>query len=201
MATFTRNAGVVFLAHQAATHPVTLVGADQDASSAIGLEIVCFHALVEAVANTNPGSFLVQGSPSTSGDDDWATQAQFTPLITTPDSELLSGVEAIGSTVLDVASTVGFAAGQLLYIQDAGVLTDSEWRLCESVNAGVSVDIVDGLTNAKDASDTIWNDAEVFTFRLTTNVLPRYRVIFQHEGAVAANAHVKATGTIITDIS
>lgn len=195
MATITKTADVVVLAHQAVTHPDTVKGSAQDVSTHLGATVVMYHAMVEAAANTNPGTFHVQVSPSSSGNEDWATVAKFTANNGTADTEAMTATEPIGETVLAVASTTGFAYSDLLYIQDAGTLADSEWALCQEVVSNTSINLVDGLTTAKDSSDVIWNDANVFVAQLDLTSVSRLRVIFIHEGATGANVHVKAIMT------
>ncbi len=174
------------------THPGSAVGADQDVTTDLACTIVCYHASVEETANTNPGSFFVQISPSSSGDEDWATVATFTATVSTPATEAMTATEASGETSLACASTTGFLEGDKLYIQDAGVLADSEWALCELVTLDASIHLFDGLTAGKDSSDFIWNDADIFTAQLDLTAVGRVRVLFLHRGAVGANCHVKA---------
>ena len=50
-----------------------------------------------------------------------------------------------GTTLLEVASTAGFAAGQSLYIQDAAEISDSQWVMCRKIDTDASITLVDGL--------------------------------------------------------
>ncbi len=61
MATISKSYAVA-LAHQAVTHPATVVGSALDVSTKLAMTLALFHASVEAAANTNPGKFLVQVS-------------------------------------------------------------------------------------------------------------------------------------------
>jgi hypothetical protein len=192
MAALTKSQGIDVLTHQAVTHPDTVKGDAQNVATHFSATLVMFHALVEATANTNPGSFHVQVSPESSGNESWATVAQFTANNSTADTEAMTATEPVGETVLAVASTTGFAANDILYIQDAGTLADSEWARCKEFVSNTSIDLVDGLTVAKDSSDVIWNDANVFVAQLDLTSVGRLRVIFQHEGVTGANVHVKA---------
>ena len=180
------------MAHQAVTHPATVVGSALDVSTKLAATLLLFHASVEATANTNPGKFLVQVSGAASGNEDWVTVYEFDATISTADTEAMTATEPIGETVLAVASTTGFAANDILYIQDASVVVDSEWNRCQEIATGTSINIVDGLTNAKDSSDVIWNDADKFVCSLDLIAIGRIRVIFQHEGSAGCNAHIKA---------
>lgn len=196
MATISKTQGTVVLTHQAVTHPATVKGSTQDVTTKLAATLVLFHASVEGAANTNPGKFLVQISASSGGDEDWATVYEFDATISTADTEAMTGAEPIGETVLAVAATAGFVANDVLYIQDTGVVENSEWARCEAITATPSIDLVDGLTNAKDNADVIWNDADIFVCQLDLTAVGRLRVVFQHEGAAGVNCHVK--GLMIT---
>lgn len=192
MATITKTQGTDVLTHQAVTHPDTVKGSAQDVSTKLGASIIMFHSSVEATANTNPGTFHVQVSGSASGDEDWITHSSFTCTESTADTEAMTATEPAAETVLAVASTTGFAAADVLYIQDTGTLANSEWGRCQEIVTNTSINLIDGLTNAKDASDVIWNDADIFICQLDLTAVGRVRVVFQHEGATGANCHVKA---------
>jgi len=192
MATISKTQGTTILTHQAITHPGTALGGDQSVTTALAATIVCFHASIEATANTNPGSFLVQISASGSGDEDWATIVTFTPTTTAAVTEALTATEPSGETVLAVTSTTGFAATDQVYIIDAGTLADSEWAQLEQIVTDTSLDLIDGLTTGKDSSDAAWTQAEIFTAQIDLTAVGRLRVVFQHEGGTGANVHVKA---------
>ena len=191
MAIITKTEGTVILTHQAITHPASAVGTELDVDGMLAATLVLYHGFVEAAANTNPGTFFVFTSPSAAGNEDWAVIAKFTAAAVTPDDETLSGAEAQGQTVLGVAATAGFAAEDVLYIQDTGVVADGEWNRCEQIVANVSIDIIWGLANAKDNADIIYNDAEIFVCQVDCTAVTRILVVFQHEGAAGANVHVK----------
>lgn len=192
MAALSKTQGIVALAHQAVTHPGTVVGTAQDVTTKFSATILLFHASVEATANTNPGRFFVQTSGSASGNEDWATTYEFDATISTASTAAMTATEPIGETVLAVAATTGFAAFDKLYIQDSGTLADSEWGLCQEIVTSTSINLVDGLTNGKDSADVIWNDADIWTCQLDLTSIGRIRVLFVHEGAVGANSHIKA---------
>jgi len=190
-----KSNSIVVLAHQAVTHPVTVVGSSIDVVTKRSVTIFLYHGYVEAVADTDPGRFIIQLRPNPgagSENEDWVDGPEYVVRGTTPDSEAISGTEAIGQTVIEVASTTGFAALDQLYIQDTGVITDGEWAKCLRFVAGVSIDLMDGLTVAKDSSDIIFNDAIEFISPLNVTAIESYRVIWSHEGATGANGHIKA---------
>lgn len=197
MATFTANKtdSVAVLAHQAATHPTTIVGSAIDCRTKYRATIFLFHGYIEATADTNPGKFLVQLRPDAgdgSATEHWITVAELTVKGTTPDTEAMTATEPQGETVMAVSSTAGFAVEDLLYIEDTGTLADSEWAQARVITTNTSITLVDGLTNQKDSSDVIWNDASKFVVDVDLSAAESFRVVWMHEGATGANGHIKA---------
>ena len=186
------------MGHQAVTHPATVVGSALDVSTKLAATLLLFHASVEATANTNPGNILVQVSGAASGNEDWVTVYEFNATISTADTEAMTATEPIGETVLAVASTTGFTANDLLYIQDGNVVVDGEWGRCQEITGTPTINIVDGLTVAKPTGNScvIWNDAEMFVCQLDLTAIGRIRGVFQHEGSTGANCHIK--GLMVT---
>lgn len=200
MATSTPNKtdSVEVLAHQAVTHPVTVVGSAIDCRTKRRATIFLFHGYVEAAADTNPGKFLVQARPDAgdgSATEHWITLAEFSARGTTPDTEAMTATEPVGETTLACASTTGFAVDDLLYIQDTTTLADSEWARLKTLVANTNVQLIDGLTVQKDSADVIWNDSSVWIVEIDLHALESFRVVWTHEGAAGANGHIKALAT------
>ncbi len=197
MATITPDATVKtsLLSHQAITHPASVYGSAVDVSGKYAATVHLYHALVEATANTNPGAFIIQASAAASGNEDWVDLVRVDVTTDSPATEALTATEASGETVLAVAATAGFVALDDIYIQDAGTLADSEWAKVEQIVTNTSVDITDGLTTGKDASDFLWGSAERFAFSFDLRSVARLRVIFMHEGGTGANCHIDANMT------
>ena len=189
---------VSVLAHQVATHPVTIVGSAIDCRTKFSATIFMYHGYIEAAADTNPGKFKVQTRPD-SGEgavnEHWTTVAEYTAKGTTPDTEAMTATEPAAETVLACASTTGIVAEDLLYIQDTTTLADSEWAECQEVVTNTSVNIMDGLTTQKDNADVIWNDASRFECSLNLEGIESFRVVWSHEGAAGADGHVKVLAT------
>jgi hypothetical protein len=175
-------------------HPTTVVGSAINCATKRAAVLFLFHALVEAVANTNPGSFKIQVRPDDgagTATEHWITVLELTSSPTTADTEAMTATEPIGETVMAVTSTTGFVAEDLLYIQDTTTLADSEWAECRSIAVNTSITLVDGLTVQKDSADVIWNDATKFVASLNLNGVESFRVVWSHEGTTGANGHVK----------
>ena len=199
MAAYTQSKSTL-LTHAAVTHPDSVEGTSVVMATYLNAVIVCWHALVEATANTNPGTFRVFGSLDAADDENWFHILDIDASNATAATEAMTATEPAGETVLAVASTTGFAAKDNIYVQDTGTLGDSEWHTVDKIVANTSIDIMMGLTNQKDSSDVIWGSAQQFTVPLPGN-LSRVRVDFSHEGAVGANCHIKAEILINTAIA
>jgi hypothetical protein len=197
MATFTPNKSnsVVVLAHQAVTHPVTIVGSSIAALTKKAVTIFMFHGFAEAGANTNPGKFKVQIRPDAgdgSVNEHWVTIATFVTSSNTTVSEAFTATEAAGVKVCAVSSTTGFAAEDKVYIRHT-TLASSEWAEIQEIVTNTSIDILDGLTAEQTAAaSTFFSDATNFICSLNLNANESYRVIWSHEGATGMNGHVKA---------
>lgn len=200
MATISPNKtdSVVVLAHQLATHKVTIVGSSIAALTKRAVTLFMYHGYVEAAADTNPGKFKVQIRPDAgdgSANEHWITVAEFVVKGTTPDDEVMTAIEGVGVKVLAVAATAGFEAEDQLYIHDIDTLADSEWAECQEFVANVSIDIIDGLTVEKSTAGSgckIFNDASKFVMSLDLNANESYRVVWSHEGGTGADGHIKA---------
>lgn len=194
-ATPVKTDSVSVLAHQVAIHPTTIVGSAIDCRTKRAATIFLYHGYIEAAADTNRGRFLVQVRPD-AGDgtvnEHWATVAEFFSAGGTPEAEALTATEPIGETTLAVASTTNFAANDIVYIRDTTTLADSEWGYLKTLVTNTNLQLIDGLTVAKDSADIIYNRASVFVVTLDLNSVESFRVVWQHQGAVGADAHIKA---------
>lgn len=200
MADWTKSESADAIAHQEVTHPATVLGGDLDVSADDEIYIVLRWSSIEAAANTNPGSFLIQGSDKTTGDENWATITEIsTPTGTSTKSDLDSGGEAQGQTLIGVSATAGLAAGEWCYLQDTTTAANSEWCLIQEIDTDVSVTVIEGIANAKDDADDCWTDAQVVALTVDVHAFNRARVIYMQEGAAGANTAIwvtysKATG-------
>lgn len=181
------------LAHQAVTHPATVVGSDEDVTGYQFLRLDLFHAFNEAAANTNPASFIVETSQDASGNE-WFEALRFKVFDGTPASEVLTATEGAGETVIAVASTTGFVADDVVYLRDA-TLENSEWARVQEISLNTSITLVEGLEREHVATTTtIFGSAQRFTATIDVRGAERLRVVYLHEGATGANTHIKAEG-------
>lgn len=200
MATPSQTAGTSVITHQEVTHPESVVSAAIDVSAVIRATLFLFHAFIEIGANTNPQKWLIQTSALTTGDEDWITlqtvNISFAGTVTT---EALTATEPVGETALAVTDASEYASGDGIYIQDAGVAADSEWGLVDIVDTTPAefIHLVDGLTNAKDASDFVFDNPQTNAIPLELEAHSRLRVIYINEGGTAMDTAVKATLTTL----
>ena len=188
------DAATVALAHQAATHPATLVGSSINCGTKMAVDLYLYHGYVEATADTNPGTFLVQKRPNDGAgtvNEDWVTVYEVSAQGTTPDTEAMTATEPVGETTLACASTTGFAVRDNLYIQHT-TLASSEWAECKTFVTNTNVQLIDGLTTEQTNTSVIWNDATRRHIQLNMEAGESFRVVWTHEGATGANGHVKA---------
>ena len=183
------------LAHQAAAHPVTIVGPSIATLTKRAVTIFMYHGYIEAGADDDPGKFKVQVRPDAgdgSVNEHWITVAEFLAKGTTPADEDPDETEPIGEKVIAVTLTAGFVAEDLLYFHHS-TLANSEWAECQQIVTDTSIDLIDGLTNEQTAAaTTIFNDASKFVCALNLNANESYRVIWSHEGGTGMDGHVKA---------
>lgn len=143
----------------------------------------------------------IQISSNTSGDEDWSTYRSFVSVTGTPNSEAVTGTEAIGATVIECASTVG------LYDDDEtrfifflnGTVADSELGYLVSHVANVSVTVQDGITNAQ-TSSTMYDIAQTYTIQIpfsTNRVRVMYDNTFDSNGSTV---HTKTRISRVTAI-
>lgn len=175
-------------------------GATTDISTSYAAALHIDVALSSTTAHT--GTKISVQISSSATDEDWTTLTEFIGPIGTAASEVLSGVEAIGQTVLEVASTTGFVADETrwIFLEDTGTVADSEMLLLVSAVANTSVTVQDGLTVAKDGSDILFNIAENYIIELPFTA-SRVRVVYDNTyDSNGATVHTKCRVSQVTAI-
>ena len=192
--------GIEIIPHQEVTNPDTVIGTVIDVQTKFSGTLYLLHAPVQATANTNPGSFLIQLSPLGTGVEHWTTLQTLPTKAGTPADELLDAAEPAAEKVIAVTLTAGFVAGDIVYLEDKVTLANSEWHRLQEIVTDVSINLIDGLTNAKAIGDEAFGQAEMFIVQVDLLSAGRLRVVFQHEGAVAADSHIYGTITTTDSI-
>ena len=204
------QAAITLIAHTSMTNAATraglnAVGADQDIRTYISGMVYVYHAIVEAAANDPGIDYILQGRWSTgaTSDEDWIDLWTFTTGTTAAVAAVIQTTEAAAETTIGVESdpTAAFTPGTLVYIDDATATADGEWNRVAISEAGSPpvVTIVDGLTNAKAASDNIWTQAELFVGSVDLSGMSYVRMVVQGSDTTGANTHFKAHMVAFTD--
>lgn len=176
----------------------TQQSSELDTATKISCTLYLQLGFVEAQVNTNPQRFIVQVSSEAADDDNWRNLAVYTvSFVGTPEREAITSQS---TNTVTVASTTGVdTVGQIVYIQDAGAISASEWHHVESAT-GTVVTLYDAVTSAFDASDFI-NTAWEKTVSFDLSSIDRLRVIFENEGTTAADVHVKIDASTADSIA
>lgn len=120
---------------------------------------------------------IVQLSPVASGDEFWYTYNEFQFSTTTAASEALQNTEAVGATVMEVASTSGVQTpGMGLFFKNA-TLANSQWAVLKSYAATPSITIEAGLTREQPTGTVVYTQAERKSCPLPYGGFKRYRVL------------------------
>lgn len=199
MAKFTQSLENSSIALAAVTHPNSIEGTPVSVATAMDCTIDMWHALVEATANTNPGTFRIFTSSHASNNHSWRHLLDIDVSDVAAVTESLTATEPIGEKVLAVASTTGFVAKANIYVINT-TIGSSEWHTIDKIVSNTSVDIMIGIKNEQTAAaSSLWSDAQQFSISLNCSTLSRVRVDFSHEGATGANCHVRAEVNIATE--
>lgn len=207
MANNTQTAVTLF-SPQNHTHSLTdvsEVGTEQDVRSWFSGTIYVYHANIETTANATGVQYILQARwPTGAGvDEDWVDLIVFQTSTSAAASVSISGAESANATTIEVDAdpTGAFTAGTPVHIEDGSVVADSEWgRVSHSTTGPDVVELVDGLTNAKDGADVILTGAETFVADVNLGGVSYVRLIMLHVAATGSDISFKAQMVAVTDI-
>ncbi len=176
--------------HTAATLSGLTIGGDKDVKTSLSAIVYIYHAPVETVTPLGTEyKIQIRGATGATSDEDWVTFHTYVTGLTAAVAAEVAGNEAAGQTSIDVDAdpTTAFVRGADIYIQDTTTVADSEWGEVDFSVAVTTVNLVDGLTNAKDAADTLWTQAEKVAIYVPLDGVSFIRCIVQHIGATGPN--------------
>lgn len=204
MADYTVSAAFDLIAHQRVTHPATVIATPRagqiDAGAGLLWAILdIYHGFIETAANTNPGTFLIQTSPESTGNANWVTVQRLRTIDSTPDPVDPTNAEAAGQTLIETTVTTGFAVGDYCYFEDVAAAAEGEWVYVSSLVAATSITLIEGLDNAHAATDLVRNDAESWQVSLKLDGVRRYRVVYLHQGTTGADTAIFVRGREVTE--
>ena len=194
MARYTQAAVVDLLSHALVSADSISVGAASDVAGLVSASVYFWHAWVQATSIDRGVDYYLQGTPEAAGNRDWVTLAKFTTGTETANEEALEATEPVSETVMAVALTTGFTTfGDLIYIKDGSVVTDSEWHQIRDFVTDTSVTLFDGLAVGKTSSDSLFSHAERFVAHLNNLAgLSRVRAIaHNHDDGNDSHSMVK----------
>ncbi len=176
-------------------------GAVNDVSAAYDAVLHIDMALTTGATAHSGTKIDIQISSATSGDEDWSTYAEFLGPQGTPNTEAVTGTEAIGATVIECASTTGLyddAEARWIFFLN-GTVANSELGYQVSFVSNTSVTVQDGITAAQ-TSSTMSDIAATYTVRLPFSA-NRVRVIYDNSFDAAASAiHTRTRISKVTAI-
>jgi hypothetical protein len=122
-------------------------------------------------------NFRIEGSSRASGDGFWTPLDVFQSDFVAATAQAATGTNNAGQKVITMAVTTGFAAGQIVYI-DNTTIGNSEWGRIKSVSGGVSITLEDNLQNAQNAgAATVYNKAEMYASVLDLTAMKQLRLV------------------------
>jgi len=203
------QAASTLLAHVAITNADTaagfsVVGTEVDVRTFLSATVMVYHAIVEATESNDPGlQYILQGRWETGAtvDESWADLWIFTSGSTVAVIANVTGDEAADEVTIAVDDdvTASYSEGDIIYCIDNSVVNAGEWCRVAHISTSI-ITIVDGLTNAKDASDFFFNQAEIFTGSVDLSGISYVRMIVQGSDPAGVNTHHKAEMIAFTDI-
>lgn len=192
MATYSKTQGTSVLSLQSVASAAVLISSAIDVSSVIAATMFIHFGRRAASALTAGVQFRVEASSKSSGDGHWYPLFTYTSDIAAASDEAVSGTVNAGTNVITVASTTGFTAGDLIYI-DNGTIGNSEWGRVKSISTNVSITIEDNLVNAQTCA-TMYDQAQIFRpVDINCRAIGRLRLVVDNTAsgqAVAVEAHI-----------
>ena len=139
-------------------------GATTDISGCYSVILYIDCCLSSATAHTGT-EIIIEISSNTSGDEDWSILTRFIGPIGTAHKVDLGAGEAAGQTVLSVTNPVTNNLdhnGKFIFIEHTGTVADCEivYQTTNSGDAGDTITILDGLTNAQTAAASDFYDID-----------------------------------------
>lgn len=170
--------------------------------------------LSEAVAETAGATIYVEISSNTSGDADWTVLTSFGGPTGTAESEPLSADEAAGQTILSVTDPTTNNLdnpSRFIFFEDTASAANSEiiFQVTNEANAGDTITVLDGLTNAHAAATSLmWfidsattGSGAVAQYSVSIpDTANRVRVIYDNTYSTASDIFTRCRLTKITGI-
>ena len=146
-------------------------GAVVDIASNLRLALEITICKVEAVAHDGNCMIVIEVSGNTSGDEDWTELLELTITVETASTTTLDAEAAAAATTVPLIATANFTTKGDLYLIKNGTIANSEIVRNNGYSDGVSITILDGLTNTQQNGVSIFTSVEQFAIMVS----PEYR--------------------------
>lgn len=137
---------------------------------------------VEAVAHDGEGIIIIEVSGNTSGNEDWTEMVAFKINAETASTTTLDVEAAAAATTVPLTATANFTTKGDKYFIKNGTIANSEIVRNNGYADGVSITILDGLTNTQQNGVSIYTTVEQFAITLP-DMYRRARVLINNKDA------------------
>jgi len=196
VATPTKTGGGTLVSLQTCASGAVVVGSALDVSTKLGMFIGIHIGRTVTTALTNPAKVRIEATMNTSGTLYWFPIAEFlsSTIASTTTATLTTGTSA-GTATLPMTATAGILIGDIVYIQEAGGQTNSEFGRVITVNANTSVVLEEVTTYAHTITTTkVWSKADYFPCAIDVSRYMRVR-------AVIDCAYALSGQTIVSEVT
>ena len=160
MATFSKTLGTLYALASTAASSVSL-GTALDVSTKMGGLVYVRFGRRAATAAGAGANLRLEASHSATLDNSWYPFAIFTTAFAACSDEAVTASAASGQKVISCASTTGFTAGDIIFI-DNTTIGNSEWARIKSIEGTPSVTVEDNLVNTHSSIATMYDSAEIY---------------------------------------
>ena len=137
---------------------------------------------VEAVAHDGEATVIVEVSDNTTGDEDWAELTSFKITAETAATTTLDAEAAAAATTVPLTATTNFETKGDRYFIKNGTIANSEIVRNNGFDSGVSITILDGLTNTQQNGVSIYTTVQDWIVRIPAD-FRRFRVLINNADA------------------
>lgn len=177
---FNKTAGTSVLALQTVASGATLISSVLDVATKLAATFFIHFGRTVAAALTVGANIRVEASSRASGDGHWFPVAIFTTQEAAAADEAVNGACASGQAEVPMASTTGFAVGDIIFIQN-GTIGNSEWGRINLVHTNVHVTLEQNLANTQTGS-SVYGAGEMFVAQVDCAAITRLRVVLDNSG-------------------
>lgn len=177
MAALSKTAAISLISLQQIASNTVVVSSAQDVSTKFGVSIYIHLGRDDTGGALTEGvEFRVEASAKTTGNDQWYPVSELKSNVTLPEAELLTaGLEDVGATVLELASTTNLAVNDQILIKNT-TIGNSEWSRIIALVANTSITIEPALTRVQTGS-TVYDQAQPFFFDIDCENIVRLRLV------------------------